>query len=137
MKRKVRERQHKRNRKTNMKTKTRVSRMENISSCNCCGAPFCFWSCILESVSINKTGENKHKPVGFSNNIWPGLPWFQCWTNIILKNPEAIQNGFACFCLLRKKESMKRVRRICERKCVLLRVNRFSTRYCGLGNLKD
>ena len=31
----------------------------------CCGAPFCFWSCILESVSINKTGENKNEPVVF------------------------------------------------------------------------
>ena len=31
----------------------------------------------------------------FSNNIWPGLPWFQCWTNIIRKNPDGIQNGLA------------------------------------------
>ena len=36
-----------------------------------------------------------NEPVFFSNNIWPGLPWFQCWTNIIRKNPDGIQNGLA------------------------------------------
>ena len=36
------------------------------------------------------------EPVSFfQDNYCPGLPWFQCWTIIILKNPDAIQNGLA------------------------------------------
>ena len=72
----------------------------------------------------------------FQENIWPGLPWSQCWTNILLKNPDAIQNGLAHDWCSRGQEFIERVRRTGDRKDVLLCKKRFCRRHCALRTVK-
>ena len=70
----------------------------------------------------------------FKDNICPGLPWFQCWTNIILKNPDAIQKRKTDFGRPSCQESMKRATRICEGRYELLSENDVACETCVMGN---
>ena len=60
------------------------------------GRPFVFGSAFSNQFRETKQAKTIMSLCFFSDNICPGLPWFQCWTNIIRKNPDAIQNGLAC-----------------------------------------
>ena len=133
MKRKVRERQHKRNRKTNMKTKTRVSRMENISSCNLLWGSLLFL--VLHSrISFNKQNRWKQKwACGFFRIIFGrDCPGSSAGQILFEKIPMEFKMDLLVIGFQEARNSSKRVRRNGEGKSVLLCNNRFLTRHCAL-----
>ena len=131
--RKVRERQHKRNRKTNMKTKTRVSRMENISSCNLLWGSLLFL--VLHSrISFDKQNRRKQKwACGFFRIIFGrDCPGSSAGQILFEKIPMEFKMDLLVIGFQEARNSSKRVRRNGEGKSVLLCNNRFLTRHCAL-----
>jgi len=46
---------------------------------------------------LNIETKHQNKLAFFQDNILPGLPWFQWWTNIILKKTDAIKIDLLVF----------------------------------------